>query len=100
MTRYNPLSRAALALSRRQLLASAGVAAMAALPFPAGAEGRAAARYTLTARPGKASLRGPHLPETEIWGFEGTAPGPILRVRQGQRLDVQLVNKLAQPTTI
>jgi FtsP/CotA-like multicopper oxidase with cupredoxin domain len=50
--------------------------------------------------PGKAHLRGPHLAPTDIWGFEGEAPGPILRVRQGQRLDVQLVNKLAQPTTI
>jgi FtsP/CotA-like multicopper oxidase with cupredoxin domain len=100
MTRYNSRFRAVPALSRRDVLAGAGAAALAALPFPAGAEKRAAARYTLTARPGKASLRGPHLPATEIWGFEGTAPGPILRVRQGQRLDVQLVNKLAQPTTI
>ncbi|HEY7610741.1 MAG TPA: multicopper oxidase family protein [Alphaproteobacteria bacterium] len=59
-----------------------------------------AARYTLTARPGRAALRGPGKPETEIWGFEGHVPGPILRVRQGQRLDAMLVNRLAQPTTI
>ena len=76
MTRYK-------SLSRRQLLAGAGATALTGLPLPARAEGRPTARYTLTARPGKASLRGPHLPETEIWGFEGEAPGPILRVRQG-----------------
>jgi FtsP/CotA-like multicopper oxidase with cupredoxin domain len=88
------------ALSRRRLLAGAGAAALLCLPLPALATRHAGARYTLTARPGKASLRGPHLRESEIWGFEGEAPGPLLRVRQGQRLDVQLVNKLAQPTTL
>jgi len=87
-------------LSRRHLLAGAGAAGLLSLPLPALAERPGGARYTLTARPGRASLRGPHLPETEVWGFEGQVPGPILRVRQGQRLDVQLVNKLAQPTTI
>ncbi len=99
MTRESPtLDRPAL--SRRGLLAGAGGAALLALPLPAAAARHAGVRHTLTARPGKAGLRGPHLPETEIWGFEGSAPGPVLRVRQGQRLDVTLVNRLAQPTTI
>jgi FtsP/CotA-like multicopper oxidase with cupredoxin domain len=88
------------AISRRHLLAGAGASALLCLPLPASAARHGGARYTLTARSGKAGLRGPHLRESEIWGFEGAAPGPVLRVRQGQRLDVQLVNKLAQPTTI
>lgn len=88
------------AISRRCLLAGAGAAALGAMPGTAFAQRKAGARYTLIARPGKAGLRGPHLPEADIWGFEGRVPGPVLRVRQGERLDVQLVNRLAQPTTI
>lgn len=92
-------SATALPLSRRALL-GAGIAALAVASRPAFAARHGAARYTLTAWPGKAGLRGPGQPETDIWGFEGRTPGPILRVRQGDRLDVQLVNRLAQPTTI
>lgn len=84
-------------LSRRALL---GAAALTVVALPALADRHGPARYTLTARPGTARLRGPHHPATSIWGFDGQAPGPILRVRQGQRLDVQLVNRLPQPTTI
>src|SRR6185295_4889822 len=86
--------------SRRQLLAGTGAAALLALPLPALAARHTGSRYALTPQPAKAALRGPHLPDTGIWGFEGRAPGPVLRVRQGQRLDVQLVNRLPQPTTI
>jgi FtsP/CotA-like multicopper oxidase with cupredoxin domain len=86
-------------LSRRALL-GAGAAALSVMALPAAAQPHGGARYMLIARPGKAGLRGPHLRESEIWGFEGQAPGPVLRVRQGQRLDAQLVNRLPQPTTI
>jgi FtsP/CotA-like multicopper oxidase with cupredoxin domain len=86
-------------LSRRALL-GAGAAVLSVLALPAAARRHGAARYTLIARPGKAGLRGPHLRESEIWGFEGRTPGPVLRVRQNQRLDVQLVNRLPRPTTI
>jgi FtsP/CotA-like multicopper oxidase with cupredoxin domain len=90
----------AAAVSRRALLGAAALGAAALAAFPARAQRHGGARYTLIARPGKAGLRGPHLQETDIWGFEGRVPGPVLRVRQGERLDVQLVNRLAQPTTI
>lgn len=86
-------------LSRRALL-GAGAAALTIVSLPALADRHGAARYTLTARPGTARLRGPHSPETAIWGFDGQVPGPILRVRQDERLDVQLVNRLPQPTTV
>ena len=84
-------------MSRRALL---GAAALLVHPLPASAAQHGAVRHKITARPGMAGLRGPQLRASEIWGFEGGAPGPALRVRQGQRLDVQLVNNLAQPTTI
>src|SRR5689334_4977699 len=83
------------ALTRRHLLAAAGASSLLCIPLPAAAKRHVAARFTLTARPGKAALRGPGRDETAIWGFEGATPGPVLRVRQGQRLDAQLVNRLA-----
>src|SRR5262245_50547051 len=92
------LRPASTAISRRTLLTAAASTAIAATA-PAFAARHGGARYTLTAQPGKATLRGLAKPETDIWGFEGQTPGPVLRVRQGERLDVKLLNRLAQPTT-
>ena len=50
--------------------------------------------------PGTAQLAPPEYAPTPIWGYEGTVPGPVLRVRQGGRLTRRLVNQLDQPTTI
>ncbi len=35
-----------------------------------------------------------------LWGYNGTVPGPTLRVKRGDELRVRLVNELAEPTTI
>lgn len=37
---------------------------------------------------------------TEIWAFEGTAPGPLLRFRQGEIADMDVRNDLPEPTTV
>ncbi len=52
----------------------------------------------LEARPGKARLT--PATETAIWGFDGVTPGPLLRYKQGDALDVRLVNKLDQPLSV
>ncbi len=91
-----------MSVTRRQVLkAGAGAMAMAALgPWWPG-QGRAAARvreYTLVARPTKVSLgRGP---EFVAWTYNGTVPGPLLRVGEGEVLRVKLVNRLPEGTTI
>ncbi len=36
----------------------------------------------------------------DVWAYNGQVPGPILRVRLGQRLRVEFENRLPQPTTI
>jgi len=36
----------------------------------------------------------------QAWTFNGTVPGPTIHVRQGDRVQVVLVNKLPEPTTI
>ncbi|MBL1256585.1 multicopper oxidase family protein [Methylocystis sp. Sn-Cys] len=51
----------------------------------------------IEARAGKAKLG---QAETDILGFDGVAPGPVLRYKQGEDLDVRLVNKLDLPATI
>jgi FtsP/CotA-like multicopper oxidase with cupredoxin domain len=37
---------------------------------------------------------------TSIWGYGGGVPGPLIRVRRGDEVWVQLKNSLSQPTTI
>lgn len=35
-----------------------------------------------------------------VWAYNGQVPGPVLRVRLGDRVRVRLTNRLPQPTTI
>ncbi len=39
-------------------------------------------------------------PPLEVWAYNGQVPGPVLRVRLGEELQVRLINELPQPTTI
>jgi FtsP/CotA-like multicopper oxidase with cupredoxin domain len=89
-------------LTRRRLLA--GVAATAtAVVLPArsfGEEKSDDGYRVLHARPGTAPLRGKSAAPTPIWGYDGTSPGPTLRIKQGGELKVRLVNDLKQSTVI
>ena len=38
--------------------------------------------------------------ETEVWGFDGQVPGPLLRLKKGAELKVRLLNRLDQPVTL
>jgi FtsP/CotA-like multicopper oxidase with cupredoxin domain len=38
--------------------------------------------------------------DTSAWGFNGSSPGPTLRVRPGDMLRVRLVNHIDQPTNL
>ena len=37
---------------------------------------------------------------TRAWGFNGQVPGPVIEARQGDVLEVRLINRLSEPTTI
>jgi len=37
---------------------------------------------------------------TQVWGFNGQLPGPMLRVRKGERMRIVVANDLAQETTV
>ncbi len=85
-------------MNRRHFLAA--TAALTILPLR---RGRAALLEgeprRLEIMAGQAQLQ-PQGPATAIWGFDGLAPGPVLRIRQGSRLLVEAVNRLTEPTTI
>ena len=55
---------------------------------------------TLEARPGERQIRQAPAPKTGIWGYNGDVPGPLLRVKKGERVRARLKNGLSQPTSI
>src|SRR5260370_34646386 len=89
-------------IDRRSLvMGSASVAAAAALPRDGcGAAVTPAKKFALTAAPGRVSLVGPPYPDTDVWSYNAGIPGPEIRVRQGERLRVQVENQLTQATTV
>jgi FtsP/CotA-like multicopper oxidase with cupredoxin domain len=38
--------------------------------------------------------------QTAVWAYNGTVPGPVIRIKLGDTLKVKLTNQLAQPTTV
>ena len=85
-----PISRRSFLFGSGAMLATAGVSI-----------GSAATPQRLVAAPGRAQI----VPETfagptPVWAFNGTAPGPVLRVRAGERLAVDVENGLDQPTSV
>ncbi|MDX1605367.1 MAG: multicopper oxidase domain-containing protein, partial [Candidatus Competibacterales bacterium] len=88
-------------LSRRTLLGAwASGALLAALPGGRGLAASGRKAYRLQARKATVPLVGPGYPATGIWGYDGRAPGPELRVRQGEPLQVRVENTLDQPTSV
>lgn len=54
----------------------------------------------IEARAGKLRLAPEPAAPTDIWGFDGVTPGPLLRIKQGDELAVRLFNRLDQPMSI
>ncbi|KAB2916391.1 MAG: multicopper oxidase family protein [Hyphomicrobiaceae bacterium] len=89
------------ALSRRSVLTgAAAVAGAAFVPEVAGSTALSAKEFTITARPGRAFLVGRGYPETDVWGYNGSVPGPEIRVRQGERVRIKVENRLGEETTV
>lgn len=89
-----------LLISRRAVLRSAlGAAVATALPLPVRSP-RAEAWTTLRPAPARARFFGGEGPETAVWGYNGTVPGPEIRLRRGERLRVSVENGLEQETTV
>lgn len=92
------------ALGRRQFLQAGIACAFAVLSRPVRADDPPPEHEgpTTTLRAGKARVPivGDGYPSTEVWTYNGTEPGPILRVRQGTPFRVTAENGLAETTTV
>jgi FtsP/CotA-like multicopper oxidase with cupredoxin domain len=87
--------------SRRRLLATGGLAAIGVALWQHLPDARASVPLRrLTVRTASAQLVPAAYPQTAIWGYDGIVPGPELRLRQGERLRVEVENLLAEETTV
>jgi FtsP/CotA-like multicopper oxidase with cupredoxin domain len=93
-----PLECRSAMLSRRQAIAGAGLlgATLAAscAGNPARAQKSSAPFRILHARIDRI------LKSASLLAYDGTIPGPLLRVRQGEELHLRLFNELAEPTSL
>ncbi|SMF03461.1 multicopper oxidase family protein [Pseudogulbenkiania subflava] len=55
-------------------------------------------RATLTAAPLRAELVAGHA--TEFWTYNGSLPGPLIEVFEGDTIEITFVNRLKQPSSI
>lgn len=84
-------------LNRRGFMA--GALAAATVPAVA-ARAQTPAVPELRTGISRQQLLPPQYGETEVWGYNGGAPGPEIRLAQGARLQRTLVNDLPAPTSI
>jgi spore coat protein A len=55
--------------------------------------------YVMHQREAEAQIL-PGFPKTRIWGYDGTTPGPTVRMKVGEKIVVRQVNGLQTPTTV
>lgn len=86
-------------LTRRRFLQfSSGTMVLAAMPLRSRAAG--GREYRLVAAPAKASLVEEATLKTDVWAYNGSCPGPVLRARKGEQITIHVTNQLDQPTTV
>jgi FtsP/CotA-like multicopper oxidase with cupredoxin domain len=54
----------------------------------------------LVAAEGRVRITPDPYPQTQVWCYDGSVPGPEIRLRQGEPLRVSVENRLAQDTTV
>ncbi len=84
---------------RRAILAALPLAGLGALARASVAMADTAA-LRLTAAAGEARLAGPDGPATPFIGYDGRLPGPVIRIRRGETLAVDVRNDLDEPTQL
>src|SRR5437879_8784527 len=88
-------------VSRRALMLSAGAAASAApRPLRRSFAASEIKEYRLTAQAATVNLTGDGHPDTAVWAYGGTVPGPEVRIRQGDPVRFVVNNKLGEDTTV
>lgn len=86
-------------ISRRQFLHTSACAALSAgMPFSAFAAPTGS--HKLTAQKSSAQILPDKYPQTDVWSYNGTVPGPVIRVKQGDNLDILFKNNLDVASSI
>lgn len=89
------------ATSRRSfLLGGAGLLAGKVLSPAAAENSKPCETVTLTALKGRAGLIGKAHPETHVWCYDGSIPGPVISARQGEPVRIVVENGLSEGTTV
>jgi FtsP/CotA-like multicopper oxidase with cupredoxin domain len=89
-------------VSRRALMLGAGAAVVvgATIPPRRSFANSIIKEYRLTTNSATVNLTGDGYPATVVWAYDGTVPGPELRVRQGEPVRITVRNKLDEDTTV
>jgi FtsP/CotA-like multicopper oxidase with cupredoxin domain len=88
-------------INRREfLITGTAIAAAPILDGPLQVARAGVNRHHLRAGPGSIPLLGPDAAETDVWAYNGAVPGPVLRMRRGERLALDFENALERPTTV
>ncbi|MGI9481237.1 MAG: multicopper oxidase family protein [Hyphomicrobiales bacterium] len=89
-------------ITRRNLLQGVGAAGLlVGAPQLMMGQSQSDDGYTvLRAEIGTAPLLGPGKPETDVWAYKGSVPGPFIRARQGEPVRIRFENRLPQASTI
>lgn len=83
-------------MNRRTLL-QATAATLALPPLAVWADAK---NPTLTAATSEIQLLPEKYGRTQVWAFDGIAPGPEIRVKQGQSVRRRVINNLSVPTSV
>lgn len=86
--------------SRRDVLLGGSALLLATTLRPRVSLGGETEAIRLRAAPAAAPLLGAMQPRTAVWAYDGSIPGPVLRVRQGARARLLVENQLEQDTTV
>ncbi len=86
-------------MTRRDMLVGAAAASAFAIVRPRQSV-RADTVPVLRPQSSNVALLGGDEPTTPVWCYNGMVPGPELRLRQGDRLRVDVENRLGQETTV
>jgi len=97
---FGPLTRGPRLPRRALLFAGVAVLAGGLAPRLGHAVGADVQRLELAARPATFPLIGGQYPDTAVWAYSDTVPGPTIRARQGERLRIAVANGLDQDTTV
>jgi FtsP/CotA-like multicopper oxidase with cupredoxin domain len=90
-----------VSITRRQFLTSSAALALSPVLGETVALANAGSiERRLTAAPASVPLLGPDSPATDVWAYDAKVPGPVLRLRPGERLDLAFRNGLEHPTTV